>query len=126
MKIKQSAIYTIFLIIGICFLSLNISAGNAAEINARMKARLPEIVSLKKAGIIGENNKGYLEYIGSDRQKENIVNAENNDRKIIYKLIAIQQKTTKSYVGKLRANQIAKKADKGYWIQKSNGEWYKK
>ena len=47
------------------------------KIKARMKDRLPVINALKAEGIIGENNKGYLEFIGGNKAKEDVVNAEN-------------------------------------------------
>ena len=127
MKAKQLTIYAIILTVGMCFLSLSANAADTAKtISSRMKARLPEIVSLKQSRIIGENNKGYLVYLGKDKQKEDIVNAENADRKTIYNIIAKQQGTTVDYVGKQRAKQIAQRAEKGYQLPKGNGDWYQK
>jgi len=96
------------------------------DIKARMKARLSLIASLKADGVIGENNGGFLEFRGKQREKADVVNEENNDRGIVYKAIAKQQGTTVEVVGKIRAKQIAKKAKPGEWLQSPEGEWYRK
>ena len=98
----------------------------ADDIRSRMKARLPVIKALKVQGVVGENSQGYLEFIGSNKQKKDVVNAENADRKTVYKAIAKQQGTTAEVVGKRRAMQIAEKATTGEWIQDKSGKWVKK
>jgi uncharacterized protein len=95
------------------------------DIKARMRSRLPAIVALKKAGAVGENNQGYLVIRKATPQK-NLVDAENQDRRTIYTIIAKKQKTTPELVGRRRAMQIAAKADPGTWIQSANGQWRQK
>ncbi len=96
------------------------------DIKSRMKSRLPTITTLKAKGIIGENNKGYLAFLGSDKSKKDVIDAENKDRETVYTDIAKEQKTTAEVVGRRRATQIAEKANPGEWIQKESGEWYQK
>lgn len=113
------------------FLSIILITGASAfagseKIKARMKERLPVIKALKAEGIIGENNKGYLVFIGGNKAKEDVVNAENSDREKVYSAIAKQQGTTVDLVGTRRATQIAKKAKSGQWIQDQSGKWYQK
>ncbi|HLG31019.1 MAG TPA: YdbL family protein, partial [Candidatus Brocadiales bacterium] len=96
------------------------------DIKSRMKSRLSTITTLKAKGIIGENNKGYLEFLGSDKSKKDVIDAENKDRETVYTDIAKEQKTTAEVVGRRRATQIAEKANPGEWIQKESGEWYQK
>ena len=98
----------------------------SAEIKARMKERLPVINALKAEGVIGENNKGYLEVIGGNQAKKDVITAENSDRKQVYTPIAKQQGTSVDLVGKRRAKQIAKKAKPGQWIQDQSNKWYQK
>ncbi|MCK5420115.1 MAG: YdbL family protein [Desulfobacterales bacterium] len=95
----------------------------ADDIKARMKNRLPVIKELKAKGIVGEDNKGFLQFVGGKKAKADVVAAENKDRKTVYAAIAKQQGTTAELVGKRRAVQIAKKADKGEWVQDSAGNW---
>jgi uncharacterized protein len=98
----------------------------ADDIKTRMKDRLPTILALKAQGILGENNKGYLEFIGGKKEKADIVAAENEDRQAVYAAIAKQQGTTVELVGKRRALQISQKADSGDWLQDADGNWYQK
>jgi uncharacterized protein YdbL (DUF1318 family) len=102
------------------------SFASSESLKARMKARLPVIVELKGKGIVGENAKGYLQFVGEIKEKEDIVEAENNDRMKVYAAIADQQGTTAEIVGKRRALQIAKKAKAGEWLQDQSGNWYQK
>lgn len=98
----------------------------ADDIKARMKDRLPVIIELKAKGIVGENNQGYLEFIGGKQANADVVAAENKDRQTVYAAIAKQQGTTAELVGKRRALQIAKNANKGEWVQDNNGKWLQK
>lgn len=98
----------------------------ADDIKTRMKQRLPVIIELKAQGIVGENNAGYLEFVGAKREKADVVAAENNDRKTVYTAIAKQQGTTAEVVGKRRALQIAQKANPGEWLQDASGKWIQK
>jgi uncharacterized protein YdbL (DUF1318 family) len=105
---------------GMCF-------AGAADIKVRMQERLPTIVQMKTEGIVGENNKGYLEFVpGAAKKMQDVVTDENNDRETVYSAIAKQQKTTTELVGERRAIQIAEKAASGEWLQDKSGKWYKK
>jgi len=113
------------------FLSIILITGASAfagsdKIKARMKERLAVIKVLKAEGVIGENNKGYLEFIGGKQAKKDVINAENSDRKQVYTAIAKQQGTSVDLVGKRRAKRIENKAKPGQWIQDQSGKWYQK
>ena len=97
-----------------------------ADIKSRMKDRLPKIIELKAAGIIGEDNQGYLAFVGDRRQEQALIDAENSDRQRVYTAIAEQQGTTAERVGQRRALQIAEKAQPGEWLQEASGKWYQK
>jgi len=119
---------TIIAILPVLILGLLITDlyASAADIKQRMIARLPIIKSLKDQGLVGENNMGYLEFIGKKKEKADVVEAENKDRRQVYEAIAKQQSTTVELVGKHRAVQIAEKAMTGEWLQDANGKWYQK
>lgn len=109
----------------ISFLFINASAF-AESIKARMKARLPAILELKEKGVVGEDKNGLLQFVGQKKEKEDLIAAENADRKKVYSHIAKQQGTTAQLVGERRALQIAKKAKPGTWLQDQSGKWYQK
>jgi uncharacterized protein YdbL (DUF1318 family) len=98
----------------------------ADDIKSRMKTRLPVIEALKSQGIIGENNRGYLAFVGDQREKEAVVNAENEDRKIVYQALAKRENVPVERLEALRAKNLAAKADPGEWVQNASGEWYQK
>jgi len=125
---KYAVLYTIFAIFSLLFFTNEGRCfAGADDIKARMQDRLPTIVQMKSEGIIGENNKGYLEFVpGAAQKNESTISAENNDRKAVYSAIAGQQKTTPELVGERRAIQIAEKAAPGEWLQDQSGKWYKK
>ena len=120
MKFKIAA--TALLLTGLCFFVTHVYAN---DIKARMKARLPVINALKSKGVLGENNKGFLEFRGS-KEKVNEANAENADRKKVYSAIAGKQGTTADLVGNRRAIQLRGIAKPGEWLQDDGGKWYKK
>lgn len=123
---KRIFIAAISLSLSILLIVAATVVAGSKEIKARIKARLPVINSLKADGIIGENNRGYLEFIKSNKSKENVIISENQDRKRVYSAIAKQQGVTVDLVGKRRAKQIAERANPGHWIQDGNGNWYQK
>ncbi|MFA6100875.1 MAG: YdbL family protein [Victivallaceae bacterium] len=104
----------------------NLNAGTKDEIIARMKERLPAIERLKDAGVVGENNLGFLQVRDDSADTRNAVDTENNDRKQVYAAIAAKNGTTVEVVGKRRAIKLAEKAKKDQWLQNDQGEWYQK
>jgi uncharacterized protein YdbL (DUF1318 family) len=102
------------------------AAQSLSDIKERMKDRLPEISDLKARGIVGENNTGFLEFVGDKKEKEGVVEGENADRAAVYQHIAQQQGASAALVGKRRAAQIRQTAPSGVWLQDENGEWFQK
>jgi uncharacterized protein YdbL (DUF1318 family) len=123
---KEIDMKSIILIILIIFCSNSVYAEDNQAILSRMKSRLSDIIELKMQGIIGENNNGFLEFRGPNKNKESIVNAENADRLAIYRVLAEKNNISSEIVGRRRALQIAQKADNGEWLQDTDGNWYKK
>jgi uncharacterized protein YdbL (DUF1318 family) len=114
----------IFVIIS-CFL-LVASMAYSASIKERMAARIPEINALKDSGLIGENNKGFLEYLSAEQPKKDLIQGENADRDAVYKAIAKSQGASPGLVSQSRAKMIAENGPSGHWYQRSDGSWYKK
>ncbi|THB76084.1 MAG: DUF1318 domain-containing protein [Desulfobacteraceae bacterium] len=98
----------------------------AKGIKERMKARLPVIVQLKQQGIIGENYFGYLEFVTSTIEQQELVNNENADRKKIYAHIAKKEGASVEQVGIRRARQIVENAEAGEFLKNKEGRWYRK
>lgn len=99
---------------------------HAEDIRARMLERLPVIVDMKARGVVGENNQGYLELLRGQTENQDLVAAENRDRRAVYEQIARQTNTNIQVVGQRRALQIAERASPGEWLQGAQGNWYQK
>ena len=123
MRIKQ---WTLWMVLGIAAVLIVAGSVSAQGIKERMKERLPVIAELKKQGIVGEDNQGYLAFVGKEKNHESLIAQENQDRKTIYAHIAAQQNTSISVVEKNRALQLAERAAPGTYIQKPDGSWVKK
>lgn len=100
--------------------------GFSDEIKDRMKQRLPTIVQMKQQGVVGENSRGYLEYVSGNKINQDLIESENRDRREVYSTIAKQQGVPLEKVEKLRAVQIVQKAVPGEFLKKEDGSWYKK
>ncbi|WP_147819035.1 YdbL family protein [Salidesulfovibrio onnuriiensis] len=106
----------------LCLFAASAFAGGLKE---RMRDRLPAIEALKAQGVVGENNKGFLEFRAAPQQAD-LVNAENTDRTMVYKAIAAKNGTTPDVVGKLSAPKHAAQSPAGTWVQGEGGNWSQK
>ncbi|MFN2436001.1 MAG: YdbL family protein [Desulfotignum sp.] len=123
MRIK---LWTLWMVLGIAAVLTVAGSVPAQGIKERMKERLPVIAELKKQGIVGEDNRGYLAFVGKEKSHETLIDEENQDRQTIYAHIAAQQNTSISVVEKTRALQLAERAAPETYIQKPDGTWVKK
>ncbi len=90
------------------------------------KQRLAIIKGLKIKGIVGENNKGLLEFKTGDKSAAAVVNEENAERTKAYADVAKKTGAAVADVGAQRATQISKEESSGVWIQDAKGAWDKK
>jgi len=88
---------------------------------SNMKKRLPQVIALKKAQALGEDNKGFLVALKGNAKA--IAAAENADRKVVYAAVAKKHGISVTQVGKQRAIQIHQKAAKGTMLQDGSGKW---
>jgi len=98
-----------------------------------------DVEEFLKAGIVGENNRGFLEIIhpekiGKDETLKNrvekIVQSENEYRKIIMERIIVLNENAaqagEENVGHIFAKMNKDNAAPGSWIQLDSGEWVQK
>ena len=99
-----------------------------ASLDAR-RARYEQLAVMKAQGKVGENNRGYLEALESGDGVRDVVDAENNDRKSIYKTIVGQNglpADALATVEKVFAQVQRDKAASGDSLQDESGNWIKK
>lgn len=87
--------------------------------------RFDQLRELKKKGVLGENNRGYIEVVVAAKDAEKIADQENSDRKLIYLAIVEQNHLGGSLdvVEKVFAQVQRENAMKGEKIQNENGQW---
>ena len=107
-------------------LAVSLQAQDLGSVQARMRERLPKIDALKADGALGENNRGFLEVRENKGDASSVSSEENADRATVYAAIAKQTGSTPAAVGAARAKQIANNSARGVWLQRENGEWYRK
>lgn len=93
-----------------------------------MKERLPDVISAKDAGSIGENIDGLLllrDSSSSSKIKE-LVESENKDRVLLFKHLADKTGADENDVARKFSKAIASKAKKGHWFKNSSGSWVSK
>jgi uncharacterized protein YdbL (DUF1318 family) len=115
----------IFLLALLCIGSV-VRAEDIGAVKARMEQRLPQIQALKAQGVLGENNRGYLEVRGGAGDAGAVVAAENQDRTVVYAEIAKKTNASADQVGRARALKIAQRSRLGEWVQDEGGGWKKK
>lgn len=99
-----------------------------ASLDAR-RARYEQLAAMKAQGKIGENNHGYLDALDSGDGVKDVVDAENTDRKSIYKTIVEQNGLPADALATVEtvfAQVQRDKAASGDSIQDESGSWIKK
>lgn len=105
----------------------------------RQQFNQDDISEMKKAGLIGENNQGFLEWVDKDALQDDsekaqfvstLVNEENEDREVIIDRVIELNENLKNAV---RENILAIFAEMnqnnspvGTWIQDQIGKWMRK
>ncbi|OGR20908.1 MAG: hypothetical protein A3J85_05010 [Desulfobacula sp. RIFOXYA12_FULL_46_16] len=108
------------------FLLLSSPCVLADAVKDRMLQRLPAIADLKTKGIIGEDNRGYLGFVTGNRVMEDVIAAENADRKTVYEIFAKQQNNSLDVVETVQGARKAEKTAPGEFYQTLDGQWVKK
>jgi len=90
------------------------------------RARFDQLKEFKRQGVIGENNKGYVELLVENTEAKNLVEAENKDRRFIYTTIVQQNNLSAdalSTVESVFAQVQRDKASTGDKMQGTDGVW---
>ena len=96
---------------------------------AGRQARYSELERLKSNGTIGENNEGSVKPLKDSQNAASLVQAENEDRGVIYQAIVDQNHLGPSGMTEVHsvfAEVQRGKARPGEFIQERSGEWVQK
>ncbi|HEX2971496.1 MAG TPA: DUF1318 domain-containing protein [Tepidisphaeraceae bacterium] len=117
------------LVLGFANIASAARADTKAELQARFKQRLAQVNGLKREGKVGETWDGWLETVKKaelTEKQQKLIDAENDDRKELYKIIAEEEKTSADVVGQRNAQRNYKLGKKGDWFKLKNGVWKQK
>ena len=90
------------------------------------KSRFAELKTMKAQGVVGENNRGYVQVLGGGADVKALVAAENKDRRQVYEAIVQQNKLGPAALPTVEAvfaRVQRDKADPGDKVQDVSGSW---
>lgn len=96
---------------------------------AAMKARVPDLVKAKEAGLIGEQQDGLVGLVNgakADAQLLKLIADENEDRLQIYKTRSTEQSQAINVFMKVMGEARIESEKKGRFFQSTDGSWKKK
>jgi hypothetical protein len=106
------------------------SAQSKAELRESMKERYPVLQRLREQGKVGETYRGYVEAVtgeaAEDEQVQEMVKAENADRRRLYEIIAMDVGTTSEAVGRINAQRIFDDAEPDTYFKTEDDAWKRK
>ena len=128
LNIRTIVLYFVLMIFSVVTI---ISAQDTKEdIKIRMKDRFAKINELKKSGKVGETPFGFAEAVNKelaqDEEISKLLTAENNDRRLLYALIAKESQTSVEEVGMANAKRYFQKASDSDFFKTQAGEWKQK
>lgn len=99
----------------------------SAALDAR-RDRFDDLADLKSKGMVGEDDHGYVKALVSSTGVEALVDAENQDRSVVYTTIAAQNGLAGEMetIEKVFAEVQREKAKPGEEIQDASGQWVTK
>jgi uncharacterized protein len=126
----MKTVLRILLVCGLLLPLLGVAPAKAdgmADAKQRIHARQGALAALKDRGVLGENNRGFVEARGAlSAEDSKSMAAENSDRAILYASVASQSGGTADAAGRARAKRIAEHSKPGVWLQDESGRWFRK
>ncbi|PTY05801.1 DUF1318 domain-containing protein [Opitutaceae bacterium EW11] len=123
----KKLLFVFALFFGLIAPALVVSAEDLGAVRQRMSARISQIDEMKERGVVGENNRGFLEQRpGNGAADTAVIEAENRDRQTVYSALAQKTGSSEEQVAQARARHIAQNSKPGVWVQSADGSWKKK
>jgi len=90
--------------------------------------RFDQLQAFETQGVLGENNRGYVDVLQHHPEARALAEVENKDRRTIYQTIAQQNNLTDALetIEKVFAEVQREKASPGKKIQREDGRWVTK
>lgn len=128
LNIKTIVLYCVVTLFSV--VTISSAQDTKDDIKIRMKDRFAKISELKQSGKIGETPSGFAEAVNKesaqDEEISRLITAENNDRKLLYGIIAKESGTSVEEVGMGNAKRYFQKASDSDYFKTQAGEWKQK
>lgn len=98
----------------------------AAGLLLSFSALAMSLQDAKSQGFLGEQQNGYLGLVKANPEASAVMTDVNAKRRAQYEKIAKKNNISVDDVAKLAAQKAIGAADKGHYVQDSNGKWFKK
>ena len=129
-KLNIKTIVLYFVLTMCSLITISSAQDTKDDIKLRMKDRFAQISELKQSGKIGETPSGFAEAVSKesaqDEKISTLLTAENNDRKLLYAIIATESQTSVQEVGMGNAKRYFQKASASDYFKTQAGEWKQK
>lgn len=116
--------------------SLKLDSPKMDQIKDKMRARVPEIITQKKEGVVGESNDALLVIRDADKVKpllkkkvETLVKEENIDRENLYSEIVHANNLSSNNLPQVKRSftrSFQAESPSGTWVQAQDGTWSQK
>ncbi|MFW6179229.1 MAG: YdbL family protein [Desulfohalobiaceae bacterium] len=115
----------------VCFVLLlvtGVQARDKQEVVQSMKDRHSELQQAKDQGLVGEAWNGLVAVVQDDASQkvQDLVQAENQDRKELFKIIAQETDAAVQEVAKQNRIRMYRLAEDGHFVQDQNRNWVRK
>ncbi|MGQ4809181.1 hypothetical protein NKDENANG_02592 [Candidatus Entotheonellaceae bacterium PAL068K] len=117
-------------------INLTITTPTIRRLIAARKQRYPHLVSLFNSGVLGENNRGFVDLRALDElslrhraRAKTLYEQENRDRQELYQALAKANNIPAqrvSDIASIFADEHRQQARAGWWIQDDNSRWKRK
>jgi uncharacterized protein len=111
-----------------CITSTMAFAQSKNEVSASMRDRHPALQNAKNNGYVGEAWTGLTGLVNSDAPADvqEMVGAENSDRRILFRIIAQETGTSIEEVARQNRIRMYRLAGENHFIQDQNRQWVMK
>lgn len=109
-------------------LSLSAFAQSKDQITSSMRDRYPALLDAKNRGLVGEAWTGLVALVdaGAPADVQALVNAENNDRRALFQIIAQETGTSVEEVARQNRIRMYRLAEDSHFLQDQNRQWVRK
>lgn len=98
------------------------------EITSSMRDRYPALLEAKNKGLVGEAWTGLAGLVDANAPAavQNLISAENNDRRALFQVIARETGTSVEEVARQNRIRMYRLSEDNHFLQDQNREWVKK